>query len=389
MPMIEFWWNHLPLKIKRVSSILALTLADGIYLTAWKKVATFTPPLVLVLGFLMGWSHFWAGDTFTYSILAMGLMLAISSFGAALGAWLWLGYVLGDFILFPHLQNPNWLNLDTWIYVRLPLLLSYFLLGFLLVSIPISTKVFRRLTLPSLEEKLSFLTVAQRRLMTIIAAGLQAVIAAVLVYVWTQSVPTLIRPVYTWQGNQPPVAAIAPLQENGQILVTLAAICGIIRIVFEYRVLADSNGNELLSQFQSQFEQTVASQKLLPVWIVLPIKAVFSTFILSGIISSWLDAILLGISLLLAMFMREGLIVRLNTEWINWICKVPLLVRLMAAAVSSYLLAGIIIGSMWNSKSAFLPILISTIVGYVVFSLLMLNSQSQTSRKAIAGGEQP
>jgi hypothetical protein len=383
--MIEFWWNYLPLKVSQISSILALTLADGIYLIAWKKVATFTPPLVLVLGFLIGWSHFGDGDTFTYSILAMGLMLAISSFSAGLGAWLWLGYVLGDFFLFPHLKNPNWLNFNTFIYVLLPLLLSYFLLGFLLVSIPLSTKVLRRLTLPSLEEKLLVITVTQRLIMTRIAAGLQAIIAAVLVYVWTQTVPTLIRPIYTWQGHQPPVKAIAPLQQNGQILVALAAICGIIRIIFEYRALVKPNVKQFLSKFQLEFNQTAASQKLLSVWIVVPIKAVFSTFIISGILSSWLDTILLFISLLLAMFLRESLIVRLNTGWINWVCKVPLLVRLMAASVSSYLLAGIIIGTMWNSTSTFLPIVISTIVGYVIFSLLMPNSQSHTSRKVVAG----
>jgi hypothetical protein len=385
--MIEFWWNYLPLKVGRFSAILALILADGSYLQASKKIAKFTPPLVLILGFLIGWSHFGSGNTFTYSIPVMGLMLAISSFSAALGAWLWLGYVLGDFILFPHVPVPNLLNLDTWIYIRLPLFLSYFLLNFLLTSIPFITKLFRRLILPKLEENLSSLTDKKRRIMTIIAAGIQGIIAASLVYIWTQSVPTLIRPIYTWQGNQPPIAAIAPLQNNGQILVTLVAICGMIRIVFEYRILAQSKFNTILDKFKSEF-QPVASQKLLPVWLGLTFKAIFSTFILSGIISSWLDAILLASSLLFAMFMREVQMNLLNTEWINWVCKVPLLVRLIIAAISSYLLAGIIIGLMWNSTSAFLPIVISTIVGYIVFSLLMPNSPSHIYKKETAGGEQ-
>ncbi|GAB1542551.1 hypothetical protein NUACC21_52250 [Scytonema sp. NUACC21] len=385
--MIEFWWDHLPLKVRHISSMLALVLADGIYLTAFRGVAS-TPPLILLLGFFIGLSHFWSGDTFTYSIPAMVLMLVISSFSAALGTWLWLGYVVGDFILFPHLQNPNWLNLDTWIYVRLPLFLSYFLLSFLLVSIPLSTRLLRRLTLPNLEEKLSSLTFAQRTFMTVIAAGLQAIIVSVLVYIWTQSVPTLIRPVYTWQGQQPSVAAIAPIQQKGQILVIIAAICGIIRVVLEYRALINSSVKERLSKFQIAFSQTVAKQKSLPVWLIVPIKAAFSIFMLSGIISSWSDVILLGVPLLLAMFIREGLFVRLDARLVYWICKIPLLIRLIAACVISYLLAGIIVRSMWNSTSTFLPIVISTIVGYAVFSILTLNSHYRTPKEIIAGGGQ-
>lgn len=386
--MKEFWWNHLPRSVSRFSTMLAVILTDGFYLTAWRKVSAFAPPLSLLLGFLIGWLHFAPGNTFTFSIWVMALMLAISSFAAGLGAWLWLGYALGDFILFPHLQNSDWLNLNAWIYVRIPLILSYILLGILLVSIPLTSKGLRRLTLPGLEEKLPELTLTQRRIMTGIAAVIQAGLMAALVYVWTQAAPTLIRPVYTWQGNQPPVAAIQPLQVNSQILVVVAAILGVIRIVIEYQSLNNPSVKKRASVLQQVLTER-ASSRPFPVWIAVPIKAAFSTFMLSGILTGWQDAIIVGVLLLLAMLLRESVLIRLDTRWINQICRVPLLLRIVVAFAINYFLAVKIVEVMWNSTSTFLPIVISTILSFVVFALLIPNAGSQRQKKAIALGGQP
>ncbi|MBW4625526.1 MAG: hypothetical protein KME49_08480 [Brasilonema octagenarum HA4186-MV1] len=386
--MKEFWWHHLPISVSRFSPMLAVILTDGFYLTAWRKVSAFGPPLCLLLGFLIGWFHFAPGNTFTFAIWVMALMLAISSFGAGLGAWLWLGYSLGDFILFPHLQNSDWLNFNVWIYLRIPLILSYILLGILLVSIPLTSKGLRRLTLPGLEEKLPELTLTQRRIMTGIAAVIQAGLMAALVYVWTQAVPTLIRPVYTWQGNQPPVEAIQPLQTSGQILVVVAAILGIIRVVIEYESLNNPSVKRQPGVLQGVLTKK-ASLRPFPVLIAVPIKAAFSTFMLSGILTGWQDAIIVGVLLLLAMLLRESVLIRLDTRWINQICRVPLLLRIVVAFGINYFLAVKIVEVMWNSTSTFLPIVISTILSFVVFALLIPNAGSQKQKKAIALGGQP
>lgn len=386
--MKEFWWNHLPISVSRFSPMLAVILTDGFYLTAWRKVSTFAPPLSLLLGFLIGWLHFAPGNTFTFSIWVMALMLGISSFGAGLGAWLWLGYALGDFILFPHLQNSDWLNPNAWIYVRIPLILSYILLGILLVSIPLTSKGLRRLTLPGLEEKIAELSVSQRWIMTSIGSAIQAGLMGALVYVWTQAVPTLIRPVYTWQGNQPPVEAIQPLQANGQILVVVAAILGIIRVVIEYQSLNKPSLKRRAGVLQEVLTKR-ASLRPFPVLIAIPIKAAFSTFMLSGILTGWQDAIIVGVLLLLAMLLRESVLIRLDARWINQVCRVPLLLRIIAAFGINYFLAVKIVEVMWNSTSTFLPIVISTILSFIVFALLMPNAVSQKQNKAISLGGQP
>jgi hypothetical protein len=60
-----------------------------------------------VLGLLIGWFHFAPGETFTFSIAVMALLMAISSFGTGLGSHLLVGYAFGDFFLFQHPKMSN------------------------------------------------------------------------------------------------------------------------------------------------------------------------------------------------------------------------------------------------------------------------------------------
>src|SRR5262245_41799418 len=98
--LIDWWWLRVPMAARRISLSLSAVLTDGLYLTAWPQVGAIAPPLSLLIGFLLGWLRFTPGNTFTFSIYMMALMLVVSSLGAGLGAWLWTGYVIGDFFLF-------------------------------------------------------------------------------------------------------------------------------------------------------------------------------------------------------------------------------------------------------------------------------------------------
>jgi hypothetical protein len=141
--IIGLWWMRVPAATRRVSRILPAILADGLYLSAWPRVAAIAPPLALLLGLLLGWLHFAPGETFTFSILVMALMLLVSNFSAALGAWLWLGYVVGDFFLFRR-NIYSYSVLEQFVHVRVPLLIAYVLLAMLLVFIPLLSPWLRR-----------------------------------------------------------------------------------------------------------------------------------------------------------------------------------------------------------------------------------------------------
>jgi hypothetical protein len=125
--LINFWWRDLPVAASRVSGFLSVILADGIYLTHWSKVAAYAPVVSLVLGLLIGWFHFAPGQTFTFSIGVMALLMTISSFGTGLGSYLLVGYAFGDFFLFQHPKIGN--IFQTFFVVQIPLLLSYALLS--------------------------------------------------------------------------------------------------------------------------------------------------------------------------------------------------------------------------------------------------------------------
>ena len=51
-----------------------------------------------------------------------------------------------------------------------------------------------------------------------------------LVYAWANAAAVVIRPVYTWQGGQPPVEAIRPLQTQGRLLAGTAAAVAAARV---------------------------------------------------------------------------------------------------------------------------------------------------------------
>jgi hypothetical protein len=202
---------------------LSTVLADGLYLCAWPAIGGSAPALALLFGFLVGWLRFAPGETYTFSIVTMGLMLALGGMSAALGGWLLLGYVVGDFFLFQHVPQYGATFLDTFIRIGVPLFISYALLALLLVAIPLAAHGLRRQTVSRL--KLPRVAVMS------IAAGVEAVIQAALVFIWVQATPSLIRPLYVWQGRNPPADAIQPLQRQGWILVALAAFISVIRTI--------------------------------------------------------------------------------------------------------------------------------------------------------------
>lgn len=363
--LINFWWRDLPVAASRVSGFLSVILADGIYLTHWSKVAAYAPVVSLVLGLLIGWFHFAPGQTFTFSIGVMALLMTISSFGTGLGSYLLVGYAFGDFFLFQHPKIGN--IFQTFFVVQIPLLLSYALLSILLISIPLTSQGLRLQTVPRLK------TLGTIGLVT--EGLLQAVIQSTLVFVWTQAVPILIRPVYTWQGITPPVEAIQPLQYNGQMLALLAGILGAVRIFLEFKSSSDSQVKERGEKLREVLLSRKMPNNSLPPVIGVFIKAICSTAMLSGMLSNWFEAIILGLSITGVMLLRDSTPKKLM-GWANIVCRCPILLRLIAATWLSYFLASMIIELMWGGDS-FISIVISTMVGIMIFALLMPNPKQK------------
>ena len=91
-------WEDFPVAATKLSRTLGAIAVDGAYLTHWSILSLWAPLLCLVIGFVFGSTHFLSrGETFTFSVLLMCILVAISSFGGSLGLLLTVGYSVGDF----------------------------------------------------------------------------------------------------------------------------------------------------------------------------------------------------------------------------------------------------------------------------------------------------
>src|SRR5207248_2470773 len=144
----------------------------------------------------------------------------LSAFSSAIGWWMCVGYAVGDFLLYKHYGYLYFQDSFVWqlVYARVPLLITYLLLAMLLVFIPLMSRGLSVQTLSRFPRGGSIVNAA--------AVVLQALVQGALVWVWAHTVPTLIRPVYTWRGDNPTVEVMSPLQEHGWVLIGLAALCG-------------------------------------------------------------------------------------------------------------------------------------------------------------------
>src|SRR5690606_473239 len=101
--------------------------------------------------------------------------------------------------------------------------------------------------------------------------------------------PLLIRPVFTWPGYSPSVQAIAPLQERGPLLALALAAAAAGRVLLERRLLVGP-----AARFSTVLGAGLATQSrhVLPGRVRAVVAGVGITVLLSGVIGSWLEAVL-------------------------------------------------------------------------------------------------
>ncbi|HYN86539.1 MAG TPA: hypothetical protein VER32_14920 [Pyrinomonadaceae bacterium] len=373
----SLWWNLMPSAASRVSLALSAVWGDGLYLSARPLVGALVPPLAFLVGLLTGWLHpgFAGEEIFSASLLVMGLMTAAGAFSSAAGWWMLVGYTLGDFFLYKHYGYLYFHDslVRQLVYARAPLLIPYLLLAMLLVFIPLFSRALRVQTLSSVSPGKTVVGPA-----TII---LQALVQGALVLVWAHAVPTLIRPVYTWRGDYPSVEVVQPLQESWWVLVVLAALCGGARVVVERRAMARPDVARRAAELREALKRAAATpRRRLPDYAAVALKAAFATFILSGVLGKWLDALALAVVLALLLLARRHLATHMRA-WTRMISGIPLLLRLAIGTAINYFFAKQIIAALWDSTSTFRPVLISVVVSLVIFSLLVPDVGERTRNR--------
>jgi hypothetical protein len=340
----KFFWNTLP-KVTGRFTILSSALSDGRYLLGWPKLAMYAPPLALLVGCMVGWSRSYSEETYTFSLFWTGLMLAISCFSAALGLWITVGYAGADFLLH-GLQYVQ--GFDALLRAG-SLGVSYVLLGMLLVLVPLVSEGLYKDTLRPIE---GFLRRRSFGVSALLAIKLivYPVIQAALVYAWTQNVPTLIRPIYTWRGMQPPVPAVSPLQNTGWVLVLLAVVMGMVRVILEFQ--PSESMQYRLAPRPANLKGSPSGATGQTSWVGMVWRAALTTVFLSGLLTSWWQAIFVTAAVAGTLVIRELMVTRLS-GWSKAISHLPLLLRLAMASFASYVIASQVIRLMWNQTETF------------------------------------
>lgn len=363
--IVRFWWVRLPLVTRRISPTLTLGLLDGHYLAGYGPVARFASPLALLLGLLIGWLRLGYVVVPTEALLVMMLLAALGTLSAHLGVLCLAGFALGNFLL--TARQPAHVSgaLQQVFRMHLPLVIEYALLGILLVQIPLMTKAL--LAQPDRWRGMN------RKMRLGIAMLAHAALSFVLVFLWTQTVPILIRPVFTWTGGTPTTSAMRPLQQYGYVIASAALLASVVRLFLQHRAATQAPLAARLAVIDQSVQMATPVRPLaqrLPAWFVAVGRAVWSTLLLSGMLQSWLTALFLGALILLLQAARGGLIAVPLGWWRRSVERLPMLLRLLAGGLIMLFLARRFVGQAQLGSVSFAPAILLTATSLIVFFLL-------------------
>jgi hypothetical protein len=364
------WWVRLPSRGRQLSALLGTALTDGLYLLQWPPLAASLPPVALAGGLLFGAFHFGARETFTQSLMFMALVTGAAVGSAQLGLLAWAGYAVADLLLYRHPDASRYAFPESAVRILVPLLSSYALLFLLAVWIPVVCLAARR-ALPLHDQPR-----AARMIKDVL---LNASLAAGLVYLWTLAAPVLIRPLFTWRGQSPPVAAISSLQETGWVLVAVAAVVGGTRGFLEYLAsgsLVVESSRRLVVSFAAAAPRRLSSRRV-PAVVRATLLALTLTVFVAGIIPALVDGAFFFLFLTLLLWLREVGSTRLGQA----LTLVPWWLRLGAAVAVSHLASSLILKGFWGSS--FRPALLAVCIWIIVLVLLFPRRRAERTPPAL------
>lgn len=365
MSAAAVWLWLLPARLaRRVSGQLAYALLDGAALVAWPAAPLLAMPAALGVGLGFGWLHPGFDELYTESLVFLLLAVAIGTLSGLLGALLTLGYALGDFLLWHRAWNAEDGVAGDLGRQWLPLLLTYALLAVLTVRTAIIAK--------GLAAQLALPARIDRRARFALAAAAHLLITAGLVWLWTAATPLLVRPIYTWNGRQPTIEAISPLQEEGAAVVVVALLVAGARLALQYRTAVTASLTARLDALEDTLRPARPIRPLLdrlPLLRLL-IAAATSLLLLAALLEGVAEAIVLGALLLAIGAARAGLLPVPLGRWPELADRIPLVVRLAIGFLIVSWLTQAVVAPSFPATTSFRPILISTILALVVLYLL-------------------
>ena len=399
---VDLWWVTIPTKLRRYSILLWTAWSDGIYLTAWPRVATILVLAVFLFGFIEGGTHWryrtivgtngfagnvlapmatandWGGPTglvFADNLLLLIIAVGLGSLSGNLGITLVLGYALGDILWAgPAPANLRFNDVfGVWICRYVPLIVSY-LLFFLLASLPI---------VMAMElARSSHRRMNQSKAMTV---GVTAIIEAALIYCWGGMAPMVFRTVQLWAGGEPRITVPFYMQITATWLVPIAILAVLMRALL-FRLAAGKES--FLARAQALTLRSKQTVVRTPPWAQAIIAAGLITLLMTGFLglrknwaesalfSNYLEGYVVFLGLAAALLLRTYFLPR-TKRWQRWTEQVeqyPAVLRLGAATVATYVLTVLLMaipGLQSTRPNEFGPEVTSILAGLGLILLLL------------------
>ncbi|HEY7617157.1 MAG TPA: hypothetical protein VH744_10165 [Terriglobales bacterium] len=375
-----YWSVILPRWLDPFLPRLADAFADGAWTAAW-RMSAFAPLIALVVGFLV--PQVWPGmrAVYTESLLFLALVIAGAIWSGPIGVMMLTGHVVGMLVWGSNMPMRT----------RSPGLLAYFLprwgsmlISYLLLAIP-------AIVIPQqarwLAEEMPLPGNRGAAPKLPLRGILYAFVCGLLIYLWSQAVPALIRPVFTWLRMQPLVEAIVPLQQRWHWLVIMAVTAALVRVLSERALMTDPSRVMGLAALQQQRwgnpERRNEFWRNTPSLIRILLTSALVTLLFSGLYQSWLDALLVAAVTALLELWRVGGVGRLPGWWAQTIVRVPALVRFAIALVLGGVVSYWLLTRPWRGDT-FQPVLWATLLTLGVFYFLFPRDASPQDEPAEA-----
>lgn len=366
-----------PLGTRRFSGWLAVSTVDGLHLAVQPVIGLLSVPAALGAGVVVGAQHPGFEDVFTESLWLLIGLAFVGAVSGTVGLYFTVGFALGDLVLGEH---PLWsfaFREDEAIELAAKYgswLLSYGVMAMLAVGVPIAAK--------SLAAEFSLPARVGREVRGLVAVVSVVGITALLVFVWLQSAPLLVRPVFVWAQALPTVPAIFPLQEEGGSVVAAGALGALVRVAvllglanLASKVVRGGHapaGARLLA-LEHRFDTAEPVRPLLsraPLPLRLAWRALFMTVLLSGLFAEYWQAWLTFGVLLVAQLLVTPL--TSIGPFNRFLHRVPRLVRLVAALLPAFLFGTVIFEYfLRQGTQSFVPFLVVTLISAVLMMVLL------------------
>ena len=381
----DLWWRVFPTRAARVSVTAALCLADGAYLTAWPLAAALAPPVACSVGLLLGWAHTGYVEpnatVFIASLVTFVVLLLVGSHGAALGAYAWAGYVLGDLFLYA-LAAPEVASRAPSPWARLVEIagtraLADGVLALLVVVIPFATR------------NVAYVTLARRRSAPS-TPSLQILLPAasefVLVYLWISAAALLLQATFTWQNYGPMTHGL--VQRLRDVSLTVALVGGYAAAVRgALESIADRSASYAATR--ARFRAAVRGR-----FVRRPLAVDFGlslagglvlTFLMGSVLASWTEAAALFAGFAVVLALRD-LLAHVVPGWVRRVRRVPLALRVAAGLSAMYVAATIVLQFNGGADNTFLPAKIAAVVATAIFALMIPGHAAIAPARANGGG---